>query len=154
MTDDDRLNRQPLLHGDGPRIIRLVGVYNAESTFVGEVGYWVGARLGRAHCGLCDITHGSVRERRDWQVCRAGLPVPFKTFHRNDQPDSVRRAIGDVAPAVVAETTSGIVALLDAAALERCAASPDALVAAIESAVADRELFWPSPESDGVPEGS
>jgi hypothetical protein len=24
---------------------------------------FIGARLGRAHCALCDITHGLVRER-------------------------------------------------------------------------------------------
>lgn len=126
-------------------IIRLVGVYNAQSTFAGEVSYWVGARLGRAHCALCDITHRSVRERGDWQVCRAGLPVPFDTFHRNDQPDAVRTALADTAPAVVADTTAGAVLLLDAAAIEACAASPEALVAAIEAAVDDRGLGWPAP---------
>jgi hypothetical protein len=40
-----------------PRTIhRLVGVYNADGTLLGEVRYFVAARLGRAHCPLCDIT--------------------------------------------------------------------------------------------------
>jgi hypothetical protein len=68
----------------------LVGIYNAEGTLRGELTYWVGARLGREHCGLCDITHGSVREKAEWKRCRAGLPVPFDTFHRDDQPDDIR----------------------------------------------------------------
>ena len=37
----------------------------------GELTYWVGARLGRAHCALCAITHGLVRERRDWKALKA-----------------------------------------------------------------------------------
>src|SRR6478735_10675397 len=77
------------------RIVRLIGVYDADGTVRGELAYWVGARLGRAHCALCDITHGLIRERADWKACRASLPVPFDTFHRDDQPEAVRGAIGD-----------------------------------------------------------
>ena len=72
------------------RIVRLVGVYDADSTLRGELAYWVGARLGRRHCSLCEITHGSVRQRPEWKTCQAGLPVPFDTYHRNDQPDPIR----------------------------------------------------------------
>lgn len=71
-------------------ITGLVGVYNADGTIRGELAYWVGKRLGRAHCALCDITHGSVKERPEWKRCRDGLPVPFDTYHRDDQPESTR----------------------------------------------------------------
>ena len=128
----------------GSRVIRLVGVYDADSTLRGELTYWVGARLGRAHCSLCEITHGLVRERSDWKACRAGLPIPFDTFHRNDQPAPVRRVTGDIAPVVVAETDSGIVMLLGPADLDSCDGSVDRLVAAVERAVAAGGLTWPS----------
>jgi hypothetical protein len=51
-------------------IRRLVGVYNANSTITGELAYFIGAGLGSAHCALCDITHGLVRERPEWKACR------------------------------------------------------------------------------------
>ncbi len=60
---------------DVATILRLVGVYDADGSLRGELAYWVRARLGRAHCALCDITHGAVRERREWQAGRAELPV-------------------------------------------------------------------------------
>lgn len=126
------------------RIIRLVGVYDADSTLRGELAYWVGARLGRRHCALCDITHGSVRERSEWKTCRAGLPVPFDTFHRDDQPADVRTAAGGQAPVVVAETDTGHVVLLGAAELHRCGGSTDRLVAAVEQAVERVGLRWPT----------
>ncbi len=129
---------------DRPQISRFVGVYDADHTLKGELTYWVGARLGRAHCALCDITHGSVRERSDWKACRAGLPIPFDTFHRDDQPDQVRAALGGAVPAVVAETTDGVVPLLDGDALEACAASPEALMKAVEAAAEAQGLDWPS----------
>jgi len=125
------------------RLVRLVGVYDADSTLRGELAYWIGARLGRSHCALCDITHGLVRERADWRTCRAGLPVPFDTFHRDDQPDIIRAALAGVYPAVVAETTAGVVMLLDPRQLAVCAGSVDQLVMAIEEQVARAEVEWP-----------
>lgn len=117
-------------------VVRLVGVYNAEGTLIGEVSYWIGARFGRAHCSLCDITHGLFSERADWRACRATLPVPFVTFHLDDQPASVRAALQGVAPAVVAERDDGsVVLLLGPQELEACASSPERLVAAIEQAL-------------------
>lgn len=130
----------------GAEIERLVGVYDADRTLRGELAYWVGARLGRRHCSLCDITHGSVRARPEWNVCKAGLPVAFDTFHRDDQPDPIRAAAGGRAPVVVAETGSGPMLLLGPVELEACEGSVDRLVAAIELAVSRLQLAWPSPE--------
>jgi len=127
-------------------IVRLVGVYDADGTLRGEVTYWIGARLGRAHCSLCDITHGLARERRDWKVCRAGLPVRFDTYHRDDQPDAIRVALAGVVPAVVAETETGVVILVGPEKLDECAGSTDRLVSAIELAVDNAGLRWPDPQ--------
>jgi hypothetical protein len=118
------------------RIVRLVGVYDADGTMRGELAYWIGARLGRRHCPLCEITHGSIRQRPEWQACQAGLPVPFDTYHRNDQPDAIRAASGGEAPVVVAATDTGHVLLLDAGDLAACDGSIDRLVEAIEQSAA------------------
>ena len=124
-------------------IRRLVGVYDADGTPWGELAYFVGARLGRAHCALCSITHGLVRERDDWRVCIAGLRVPFDTYHRNDQPPVVRAVIGARTPAVVADTDGGLVFLLGPGDLSACHGSPDELVAALERRAEDVGLAWP-----------
>lgn len=122
------------------QVFRLIGVYDADHTVRGEVSYWIGARLGRAHCALCDITHGMLRRRSEWNAYVAGLAVPFDTYHRDDQPDAVRVASGDRAPIVLGETAAGPVVLLDAAALDACDGSVDRLGAAIDAAIADAGL--------------
>ena len=114
--------------------VRVIGVYDADSTLRGELTYWVGARLGRRHCALCDITHGAFRERSAWQDCRAALPVPFVTFHRNDMPPSVQ-ALEASLPAVFVETPAGVSILLDAEAVAACAGDAAALRDAIEAAL-------------------
>jgi hypothetical protein len=124
------------------RIRRLIGVYNADGTVRGELAYWIGARLGRAHCALCDITHGSVRERSDWKQCRTSLAVPFDTYHRDDQPDQVRNAAGDQAPAVVADTDRGHVLLLEPDDIDGCNGSPQRLADALAGAAERHRLQW------------
>jgi len=134
--------------GPRPAIRRLIGVYAADGTLRGELAYWVGARLGRAHCSLCDITHGLARERPEWKACRVGLPVPFDTYHRNDQPLTVRRATAGRTPVVVAETDIGIHLLLGPEDIARCDGSAEGLVEAIDHAAAAAGLAW-NPDQDG-----
>ena len=115
------------------RLARLVGVYDADGTPWGEAAYWVGARLGRRHCSLCEITHGSIRQRPEWVACRDRLPATFETYHRNDQPDPVRDAAGGRAPVVVAVTDAGRhELLLTPEALDACEGSIELLITAIE----------------------
>lgn len=140
----DAVGMCPLPAQAQPCIVRLVGVYDADGTVRGELAYWVGARLGRRHCALCHITHGSVRQRPEWKACRAGLPVPFDTYHRNDQPADVRAVAGGQVPVVVAETDEGYVLLLDPQELDACGGAIPALTAAVESAVVDLNLAWPT----------
>lgn len=126
----------------GTVIRRLVGVYNADHTLTGELAYWVGARLGRRHCSLCEITHGLFSEKAEWKTCKAGLPIPFETFHRDDQPTSVREAMGGRTPVVVAVTDDGVVELLEATDLEHCQGNPQALIDAVENAALHLGLSW------------
>jgi hypothetical protein len=123
-------------------IVRLVGVYDADSTMRGELAYWVGARLGRRHCSLCEITHGSVRERPEWRACRTGMPVPFDTYHRNDQPEPIRLTAAGQAPVIVAETGMGHTMILGPAELDACDGSIDQLVEAVERSVRRLGLNW------------
>lgn len=122
-------------------VAALVGVYDADGTVMGELSYFVGARLGRAHCSLCDITHGLFRAKPAWTECREVLPVSFTTYHRNDAPAAVLEAIGGRLPAVVAETAGGaVVVLLGRDQLEACDGSLDEML----------RLLMPSAESHGL----
>lgn len=124
--------------------MRLIGVYDAEGTLRGEAAYWIGARLGRRHCSLCEVTHGLFTEKNEWRSCRDGLPVPFDTYHRDDQPPQIRVISENRAPVVVAETTTGHVVLLDGQRIEEADGDPHQLVELIEKAVNERSLLWPA----------
>jgi hypothetical protein len=105
-----------------PRTIRrLIGVYDADGSVLGELSYFLRARVGLAHCALCDITHGRVRERDDWRACRDALPVPFETFQLDDE---------------------SIVVLATGDDLEACAGSPERLADHLQRAAERDQLVW------------
>ena len=98
--------------------ISLIGVYDADGSFAGEVRDWLGARLGRTHCSLCEITHGLFREKSEWRDCRDALNVEFLTFHRDDAPADVLGACGHQVPAVVARHGENLLVVLGPEELE------------------------------------
>jgi hypothetical protein len=124
------------------KIVRLIGVYDANGTLRGEIAYWIGARLGRRHCSLCEVTHGLFTVKEEWKRCRDGLPVAFDTFHRDDQPEVVRAATGDRAPVVLAETDGGLIVLLDGMQIESAGGDPQRLMQEIDDRVAAAGLTW------------
>jgi hypothetical protein len=100
-------------------IVEFIGVYDADSTLLGEVSYWIGARFGRTHCSLCDLTHGLFTVKDEWRECERSLGVPFRTFHRNDAPGDVLAVANGSFPVVLTRTGSGLEVALDAVQLAR-----------------------------------
>ncbi|MCE2817350.1 MAG: hypothetical protein LW686_01685 [Ilumatobacteraceae bacterium] len=99
-------------------VTEFIGVYDADSTLIGEVSYWIGARLGRAHCSLCELTHGLFTQKSEWKACAKVLSVPFHAFHRNDAPSDVLAALAGEFPAVLQRTTEGLSVILTKNALD------------------------------------
>lgn len=107
-------------------IQRLSFVYDADGTLVGEVTYYFGSLIGRAHCALCDITHSKVGKRSSFRRCAADIGLPITYLHRDDVPADVVAAAGGQWPAVVGHDQAGAaLLLLDREALERCHGSTD-----------------------------
>ena len=99
-------------------ITELIGVYDADSTLLGEVSYWVGARFGITHCSLCELTHGLFTKKSEWKQCAESFTVPFHLFHRDDAPHDVLNSLAGEFPAVLQRTTEGLKIILTKEELE------------------------------------
>jgi hypothetical protein len=119
-------------------IEKLVGVYDANGTLSGELAYWFGARLGVRHCALCDVTHGTFREKPEWQRQAGRLPVQFTAVHLDERGPVVAKASAGKEPCVVALRTDGSAdVLVDASHLEACDGEPDLLADLLLALLAD-----------------
>lgn len=125
------------MDGDGKsEIVGFTGVYDADGTLAGELRYWVGAHVtGTHHCALCEITHGTFREKARWRELADSLPVTFEAVHLDERSAVVRAASEGHEPCVVALRADGSAQVaLDAAVLEEMGGDPDRLAKALKAA--------------------
>lgn len=121
--------------GEASGITALVGVYDADGTLSGELRYWIGAHVtGKAHCALCEITHGTFREKARWRELAERLPVPFEAVHLDERSPQVLAASDGHEPCVVALRADGTAeVVLGAGELEAMDGDPEALAAALRA---------------------
>jgi hypothetical protein len=113
-------------------VTELIGVYHANGSIRGEVAYVVGKLLGRTHCALCDITHGAVRRKPEFDRCAAALPVPMTLVHLDERDPDVTAVSEGRTPCIVARFDDGATRLVvDAQTLESCNRDPEALLRVI-----------------------
>ncbi len=121
--------------------MRVIGIYDADGTIVGELTYfWQKTFRGR-HCTLCDITHGAITMRSEWNLAVAELGLEFELLHRDEATHRHRSAHGYQPPCVLAEDESGeIFLLLNSEDLVLCDKSPAALMTVIRSKIGGKTL--------------
>ena len=98
---------------------KLVGIYNANGSFTGEIAFLFGKFTGRTECALCDITHGPFKKKTAFSRAQQTLGVPFEILHL-DELDSTLYSFKDSAPCVVAVRGSECSILLSKAELALC----------------------------------
>lgn len=117
-------------------VTELIGVYDANGSVRGELAYAFRKLTGRGHCSLCDITHGGLRRRPEFDAVCTELGVPFTLLHRDERPADVLAVTADRTPMVLGRTVDGLTVLLGAEQLDECDPSPAALVDALHRAIA------------------
>lgn len=118
-----------------PQLTEVVGVYDADGGLLGELRYVLGKILGRAHCGLCDVTHAALRQKPEWTAMVGRLGVPVALLHRNEMSAEVSEAVAaHRLPLVLARLDDArLVVLVEAEPLDCLGGS----VAGFEQAVRD-----------------
>ena len=116
-------------------VSEFVGIYDADSTLLGEVSYWIGARLGKRHCSLCELTHGVFTKKSEWKSCSTSLAVPFFAFHRNDAPDDAVAVAAGQYPVVLARIDNELQVVFTPKQLDELRGDTTAFVSALHSLI-------------------
>ena len=119
---------------------RLIVVYDADGTFVGEVTYILGHFLGLRECSACDITHslsqigkGTGGEKPEWRELKKKLPIPVVQLHRNDLAPLQWKDLVHQLPLVAGERSDGTLeVVVSKVALEACDGDVSSLQVLIE----------------------
>ena len=98
---------------------KLVGIYNANGSFTGEIAFLFGKFTGRTECALCDITHGPFKKKSAFFRAQQTLGIPFEILHL-DELDATLYSFKESAPCVIAIRGSECSILLSKAELALC----------------------------------
>ena len=100
---------------------RILAIYDADSSVIGELTYAVGKLTGTRNCALCDITHGlNPFGKWSWRgYCKDRAEVEW--LHRNEISDEMLAQLPTSLPCVIKQDDSGyLCTLLDTSALMAC----------------------------------
>ena len=97
---------------------RILAIYDADLSVIGELAYAVGKLTGTGSCALCDITHGlNPFGKRVWRSYCEDRPE-VEWLHRNEISDEMLAQLPTPLPCVIKQDAHGyLCTLLDTSAL-------------------------------------
>ena len=100
---------------------RILAIYDADLSVIGELAYAVGKLAGTRSCALCDITHGlNPFGKRAWRSYCEDRPE-VEWLHRNEISDEMFAQLPTPLPCVIKQDARGnLCTLLDTSALMTC----------------------------------
>lgn len=90
---------------------KLIGIYNANGGFLGELAYLAGHMVGRTGCELCSITHTPLWKKPSWNAMttrlQEDLGYEFILLHKNETTDEQKEASAGREPCILLEVEPG-----------------------------------------------
>jgi len=103
-----------------PGITKLIGIYDADGGIFGEIKYFYNKIFSNNHCSLCNITHGSSKNKKEWGECKKRLPIPIDFIHLNERNESIKKYTEDATPCIIGKTATGYITIIGKSDLESC----------------------------------
>ncbi len=105
---------------------KIIGIYNANGSLLGEMRYVFDKVFLKKHCALCDITHGiSYKAKTTWLEQVERFPIPIKTLHLDEISDDIRQVVADKVPCVVMVKDDSIDIVMNNEELQACDSNPE-----------------------------
>lgn len=104
---------------------KIIGIYNANGSLLGEMRYVFDKIFFKKHCALCDITHGmSYKAKSTWLEQVERFPIPIETLHLDEISDDIRQVVADKVPCLVMVEGDSINIVMSTEELQACDSDP------------------------------
>ena len=114
----------------------IFGIYNADGTLFGEIGYVLSKLSGKRSCSLCDVTHGwNPFGKRKWKGLCKSSSLDIQLIHRDEATESQLQAAGDL-PSFITEVEEGWAQIMTPTQINKLKRQPETIVSMLEEATA------------------
>ena len=113
----------------------VFGIYNADGTFFGELGYVIAKLGGKKSCSLCDVTHGwNPFGKRQWKGLCKSSSLDIQLIHRDEATESQLQAAADL-PSFITETQEGWTQIMTSTQITKLKNLPETIVSMLEDSI-------------------
>ena len=113
----------------------VFGIYNADGTFLGELGYVIAKLGGKKSCSLCDVTHGwNPFGKREWKGLCKSSSLDIQLIHRDEATESQLQAAADL-PSFITETQEGWTQIMTSTQITKLKNLPETIVSMLEESI-------------------
>ena len=113
----------------------VFGIYNADGTFFGELGYVIAKLGGKKSCSLCDVTHGwNPFGKRQWKRLCKSSSLDIQLIHRDEATESQLQAAADL-PSFITEVEEGWTQIMTSTQITKLKSQPETIVSMLEYAI-------------------
>ena len=121
---------------------RILAIYDADLSFLGELAYAMGKLTGARSCALCDITHGlNPLGKQSWRNYCVDRPE-VEWLHRNEISDEMLTQLPSSPPCVIKRDVRGCFStLLDYSDLSSCEGKVDRFDEKLRRALSQSQLM-------------
>ena len=86
--------------------VKIYCIYNAEGSIFGELKYLYNKFIRDIKCSMCDITHNTLSEKREWKKRCTVSPFKIECLHLDELPKDIENLVEGNTPCVVSKTSS------------------------------------------------
>ena len=86
--------------------VKIYCIYNAEGSIFGELKYFYNKHIKDISCSMCDITHNTLSEKREWKKRCTVSPFKIECLHLDELPKDIENLVEGNTPCVVAKTST------------------------------------------------
>tara|TARA_B110000438_G_scaffold232003_1_gene227542 strand:+ start:3444 stop:3869 length:426 start_codon:yes stop_codon:yes gene_type:complete len=69
--------------------MRIFCIYNASSTWIGELDYLYKKVIKNESCSLCDLSHGLTGIKKEWKEMESKSSHQYSLLHINEVPQNI-----------------------------------------------------------------
>ena len=110
----------------------VIGIYNADGSFLGELRYSISKIIGKSSCSLCELTHGwNPFGKRKWKTVCKSSDLDIRLIHKGEATASQLRAAGDL-PSFITEYEGDWIQIMGTGQISEFENQPFELVSELE----------------------